>query len=117
MPSVLAGTTYAGAYGPAVLPLAADDLVVAFAGCRARSGVSNPCDPSDPDARIDILATESSDGGASWSPIRRLADATVPPYRTNDEPSIAVTAGTRRIGFDSYEASFASYRVRMRSSS
>ena len=116
IPSVLAGVTYPGAYGPAVLPVATDDLVVAFAACRARSGVPDPCDPSDRNARIDVLATESSDGGSSWSPIRRIADGTVAPYRTDDEPSIAVTAGTRRIGFDSYEASFESYRVRMRSS-
>ncbi len=116
VPSVHSGVTYSGAYGPAVLPAAADDLLVAFAGCRARSGVPDPCDPSDPGARIDVLYTESSNGGSSWTPIQRLADGTDAPYRTNDEPSIALTSGTRRIAFDSYQATFERYRVRMRSS-
>jgi hypothetical protein len=116
MPSVHLGVTYSGAYGPAVLPAAADDLLVAFAGCRARSGVPDPCDPSDPAARIDVLYAESLDGGSSWTSLQRLADGTVAPYRTNDEPSIALTSGTRRIAFDSYGSTFEWYRVRMRSS-
>ena len=115
-PSVLLGVTYSGAYGPAVLPAAGDDLLVAFAACRARSGVTDPCDPVDPGARIDVLYTESSDAGSSWSAIQRLADGTDAPYRTNDEPSIALTSGTRRVAFDSYESTFIKYRVRMRSS-
>jgi hypothetical protein len=115
-PSILAGATYSGAYGPAVLPVAVDDLVVAFAGCRARSGVPDPCDPTDPDARIDVLYTESPDGGTSWAPVQRVADGTTAPFRTNDEPSIALTSGTRRVAFDSYASTFEKYRVRMRSS-
>jgi hypothetical protein len=116
VPSVHRGVTYSGAYGPAVLPAAADDLLVAFAGCRARSGVPDPCDPADPGVRIDVLYAESPDGGSSWTPLQRLADGTVAPYRTNDEPSIALTSGTRRIAFDSYGSTFKRYRVRMRSS-
>jgi hypothetical protein len=118
LPSVLAGVTYAGAYGPAVLPVAADDLLIAYAACRARSGVPDPCDPTDPGARIDVLYTESPDGGTSWTPTQRLADGTVTvPFHTNDEPSIALTSGTiRRVSFDSYGPTFARYRVRMRSS-
>jgi hypothetical protein len=115
-PSVLAGVTYASAYGPTVLPAGGSDLVVAFAGCRARAGVPDPCDPSDPGARIDLLSTESADGGGSWTPVQRLADGTEAPYRTNDEPSIALTSGVRRIAFDSYGSTFERYRVRMRSS-
>jgi hypothetical protein len=114
-PSVFGGTTYRDGYGPAVLPAADDDLLVAFAGCRARSGLSHPCDPSDPAARIDVLYTESTDAGASWSSIQHLADATKR-FHTNDEPSIATTSGRRRIAFDSYEPTFTRYRVRMRSS-
>jgi hypothetical protein len=116
-PSVLAGVTYAGAYGPAVLPAAGHELLVAFAGCRARSGVPDPCDPSDPGARIDVLYTESADDGVSWTAIQRLADGTAAAaYRTNDEPSIALTFGSRRVAFDSYGSTFERYRVRMRSS-
>jgi hypothetical protein len=116
-PSVLGGVTYPGAYGPAVLPAEGDGLFVAFAGCRARSGVPDPCDASDPAARIDLLFTESTDGGASWTAIQRLAEGTTSRlYRTNDEPSVALTFGKRRIAFDSYGSTFERYRVRMRSS-
>jgi hypothetical protein len=115
-PSVIGAVTYVDGYGPAVLPVSPDGLLLAFAGCRAMSGVSDPCDASDPGARIDVVYTESLDGGTSWIPTKRLANATNPPFRTNDEPSIAFTAGARRIAFDSYESSFVSYRVRMRSS-
>jgi hypothetical protein len=114
-PSVLAGVTYSGAYGPAVLPVANDDILVASAACRARS-IPDPCDPADPRARIDVVYTESLDAGASWSPVQRVADGTAGPFHTNDEPSLALTAGTRRIAFVSYQTTFAKYRVRMRSS-
>jgi hypothetical protein len=116
-PSVLGGLTYPGGYGPAVLPAEGDGLFVAFAGCRARSGAPDPCDASDRDARIDLLFTQSTDGGASWTAVQRLADGTTSRlYRTNDEPSVALTFGTRRIAFDSYGPTFERYRVRMRSS-
>jgi hypothetical protein len=115
-PTVQAGATYASGYGPAVLPAGSTGLLVAFAGCRARSGVRDPCNPSDPGARIDLLYTESPDAGSTWTPIRRFANGTKAPFRTNDEPSIALTADTRRVSFDSYQSTFVKYRVRMRSS-
>jgi len=114
-PVAVGGVVYTGGYGPAVLPTGSDGLVVAFAGCRRRSNVPNPCDPTDGAARIDILSRESADGGGTWGPSRRLVDATKAPYRVNDEPSIALTTGRRRIAFDSYQPSFVAYLVRMRS--
>jgi hypothetical protein len=114
-PSVVGGAAYAGGYGPAILPVAVDDVLVAFAGCRTRSAVADPCDPSDPGARIDVLYTETVDGGSSWTPVQRLQEATKR-FRTNDEPSIATTSGTRRVAFDGYGPAFTRYRVRMRSS-
>jgi hypothetical protein len=114
-PDASGGTTYAGGYGPAVLPVALDELLVAFAGCRSRSGLSDPCDPSDPGARIDVLYTQSADAGSSWTAIQQLAAATKR-FRTNDEPSVTTTSGRRRITFDGYGPAFTRYRVRMRSS-
>jgi hypothetical protein len=114
-PSVVRATTYADGYGPAVLPVAVDDVLVAFAGCRTRSGIPHPCDPSDPRVRIDVLYTETDDGGSSWTPVQRLAEASKR-FPTNDEPSVATTSGTRRVAFDAYGPAFTRYRVRMRSS-
>jgi hypothetical protein len=112
-PTTAVGVLYTAGYGPAVLPTGSDGLSVAFAACRRRSNVADPCDPTDPGTRIDVLVRESPDGGATWGSFRRLADATRAPFRINDEPSIALTTGTRRIAFDSYETSFVAYVVRM----
>jgi len=112
-PLAAGGVMYATGYGPAVLPTGSDGLSVAFAACRRRFNVADPCNPTDPGTRIDVLWRESPDGGATWGSFRRLTDATTAPYRINDEPSIALTTGTRRIAFDSYETSFVAYVVRM----
>jgi hypothetical protein len=113
-PIAVGGVTYEGGYGPAVLPSRSDSLVVAFAGCRRRN-LADPCDPTDIDARIDVLFRRSPDGGATWSGLLQLTDASTAPYRINDEPSIALTSTAKRIAFDSYQPSFVDYQVRMRS--
>jgi hypothetical protein len=114
-PTAVGGVTYEGGYGPAVLPSRSGGLVVAFAACRRRN-LADPCDPSDIDARIDVLSRRSSDGGATWGSFLRLTEASKAPYRINDEPSIALTTTAKRISFDSYQPSFMAYVVRMRSS-
>jgi hypothetical protein len=113
-PIVVGGVTYEGGYGPAVLPSRSGSLVVAFAGCRRRN-LADPCDPTDTDARIDVLFRRSPDGGATWASLLQLTDASTAPYRVNDEPSIALTSTAKRIAFDSYQPSFSAYQIRMRS--
>jgi hypothetical protein len=112
-PTTAFGVPYATGYGPAVLPTGSNGLSVAFAACRRRPNVADPCNPTAPGTRIDVLSRESPDGGTTWGSVRRLTDAATAPYRINDEPSIALTTGTRRIAFDSYETSFVAYVVRM----
>lgn len=113
-PIAVGGVTYEAGYGPAVLPSRSGSLVVAFAACRRRS-LPDPCDPTDFDARIDVLFRRSPDGGATWASFLQLSDAGTAPFRINDEPSIALTSTAKRIAFDSYQPSFAAYQVRMRS--
>ncbi|HTG47796.1 MAG TPA: sialidase family protein [Actinomycetota bacterium] len=110
-PAPISGVTFVGGYGPAIAPFGTDGLVVAAAACR------NTCDTSNANARIDVVTTESGDDGQSWSTPIRLTDASQAPYRINDEPSIALTSGARRIAFDRYQTSFTNYRVGMRSGS
>src|SRR5436190_1641658 len=105
-PTAIGGVMYAGGYGPAVLPTGSDGLVVAFAACRRRFKVSDPCNPTGGAARIDVVSGDSADGGANWGSFLRLADATKAPYRINDEPSLALTNDRKRIAFDSYQSSF-----------
>ena len=97
-----------------MLPSRSGSLVVAFAACRRRN-LADPCDPTDVDARIDVLFRRSPDGGATWASLLQLTDASTAPYRINDEPSIALTSTAKRIAFDSYQPSFSAYQIRMRS--
>jgi hypothetical protein len=114
-PIVVAGVRYVDGYGPAVLPTAPDTLVLAVAACRAR-GLADPCDTSDPQARIDVLLAVSGDDGRTWSSITRLTDASVAPYRRNDQPSLARSpGGLGRVSFDRAQTSFVDYRVWIRS--
>lgn len=116
-PLVAGGVMYADGYGPAVQPSGISDLMVAVAACRRKAALADPCDPASPGARIDILYTESTDGGATWLAPRRLTDAAVAPYKVNDEPSLARTGDVRQLTFDRYQSSFVDYRVWMRSGS
>lgn len=108
------GLRYTGGYGPAVLPVTPDRLAVAVAGCRAVA-TGNPCDPTRRAARIDILYTATPDQGNGWGTPVRLTDASVAPYRTNDEPSLAVTGSIERLAFVRYQRTFTDYNVAIRS--
>jgi hypothetical protein len=116
-PFTVTGVVYGGAYGPAVLPAPGGRILVAFAGCRRNAALADPCDPLASGARIDVLYTESADGGTTWSPLRALTDASRAPYKVNDEPSLAWTKGIRRVAYDRYQSSFTDYRVWLRSAS
>jgi hypothetical protein len=109
------GRTYGAGYGPAILPFGTDGLLAAFAGCRANKALADACSTSNPAARIDVLSTESGDGGQSWSTPVALTNGATGPYRINDEPSLAMTGTERRVSFDRYQVTYANYRVWMRS--
>jgi hypothetical protein len=106
------GLDYDGAYGPAVQPYGAGGIAVAFAGCRRNSSLSDDCRAS-PDARIDLLYAESTDGGQSWPGLQRLAES-AGVDQINDEPSLALVGGKRFVTFDRWNASYSSYDVALR---
>ena len=109
------GQTYASGYGPAVLPSGSGDLMVAFAGCRARR-MPDPCDTFDPAARVDIVVVTSNDDGGGWGSANAITDSAKQPYRTNAEPSLALSGSRFRLSFDRYQSTFKDYRVWIRSS-
>jgi hypothetical protein len=113
---VVGGSGYLDGYGPAVLPFGTAQVAVAVAGCR-RNSHGQPCRPLARGARIDLLYRHSADNGGTWDTAERLTNAgSHPPYRVNDEPSLAVTGSTQRLSFDRYQRSFGRYDVWMRSS-
>ncbi len=113
---VVGGSGYLDGYGPAVLPFGTSQVAVAVAGCR-RNPRAQPCRPLARGARIDLLYRHSTDDGGTWEAAERLTSAgSHPPYRVNDEPSLAVTGSTQRLSFDRYQRSFSRYDVWMRSS-
>ena len=114
--TTIQGTRFVDGYGPAVLPLDPGRIAVAVAGCRRNTVSARPCDPSAAGSRIDVLYVETPDDGVTWETPTRLTDATRGTYRTNDEPSLAITGTTRRVAFDRYQPSFSNYAVWLRSS-
>ena len=112
-PFTIDGQSYADGYGPAVLPSGTSSLTVAFAACRSRP-IPDACDASDPGARINVLVADSADAGLSWSALDAITDATDPPYRTNDEPSLASTGSLLRVSFVRYQSDFSDFRVSAR---
>ena len=99
-----------------MLPLNTAGIAVAVAGCRRDALAKHPCDPFAAGSRIDVLYVESPDGGTTWDAPTKLTDATRGRFRTNDEPSLALTGSTRRVAFDRYQPSFSNYAVWLRSS-
>jgi hypothetical protein len=114
--TTIAGTRFDGGYGPAVLPLDPARIAVAVSGCRHNTLALHPCDPFAAGARIDVLYVETPDGGATWEAPVRLTDSTRGTFRTNDEPSLALTGTTLRVAFDRYQPSFSNYAVWLDSS-
>lgn len=112
-PMTIGGTYFVSGYGPAVLPVGSARIAVAVAACRNTPGPV--CNPNASSSRIDVVYRATPDGGATWETARRLTDAATPPYRTNDEPSLAVIAGLERVSFDRYEPTYADYSVWIRS--
>jgi hypothetical protein len=114
--TTIAGTQFDDGYGPAVLPLDPARIAVAVAGCRHDLLTTHPCDPFAKGSRIDVLYVETPDGGTTWDAPVRLTNATRGRFRTNDEPSLALTGTTQRVAFDRYQPSFSNYAVWLRSS-
>ncbi len=112
-PTTIGGTYFVSGYGPAVLPVGSARIAVAVAGCRNTPGPV--CNPNASSSRIDIVYRATPDGGATWETGRRLTDAATLPYRTNDEPSLAVIAGVERVSFARYERTYTDYSVWIRS--
>jgi hypothetical protein len=61
-----------------------------------------------------VLVTDSLDAGFTWSAFHPITDATDPPYRTNDEPSLALTGSLLRVSFVRYQSDFSDFRVSAR---
>lgn len=114
--ATIAGVRFDDGYGPAVLPLDPARIAVAVAGCRRNQLSAHPCDPFAKGSRIDVLYVETADSGTSWESPVRLTDASSGKFRTNDEPSIALTGPRRRVSFDRYQPSFHTYAVWLRTS-
>jgi hypothetical protein len=110
------GFRWAGAYGAAATPFGANGVAVAYAACRARAGVGDPCRPNARTTRIDTLYRESPDGGAGWSTRRVLARAKRS-ARVNEAVSVTADgpSGLRWFTWLARTSNWTSYRVMGRS--
>ncbi|MEO8477133.1 MAG: hypothetical protein ABI572_08795 [Actinomycetota bacterium] len=116
-PVTASGHRWAGATGASIAPFGADGLAAAYAACRSRPGVKDPClRPDAKGARIDVIYRESSDGGASWSSRRTIARATRT-SRVNEAVSLQADgpSGLRWFTWLGRTNTWTSYRVLGRS--
>jgi hypothetical protein len=110
-PTSLRGRRYAGAYGPAVEPSGTQDLTLAFGACRATK-LANPCNSTQPSARVDLFVSRSADGGATWTNPFRVSGkgATI-----NESPSLVLTRPARIVVmWNARDARFLRYALRLR---
>jgi hypothetical protein len=110
------GQRWSGAYGAAAAPFGTDGVAVAYAACRSRPGVKDPCRPNAKSARIDTLYRESPNAGSSWSKRRILARATKA-ARVNEAVSLEADgpSGSRWLTWLARTNTWTSYRVLGRS--
>ena len=110
------GVRWGGAYGATAMPFGADGVAVAYAACRSRPGVKDPCRPDARTARIDTVYRESPDAGASWSKRRILGRATNS-SRVNEAVSLEADgpSGARWFTWLARTNAWTSYRVLGRS--
>lgn len=113
-PVTLRGLAYDGAYGPAVQPFGPSELSLAFGACRAGT-IADACDSSRRGARVDLYATGSADGGATWTTPVRLAGVAKGWLPVNESPSLVMTRANRRVVvWNARDARFLSYGLRLR---
>ena len=115
-PATAGGRRWTGAYGASAIPFGGDGLAVAYAACRSRQGVKDPCRPNARDARMDVLYRESTDRGSSWTPRRVLARASRS-VRVNEAVSLQADgpSGLRWFTWLARSTGWTSYRVLGRS--
>jgi hypothetical protein len=114
-PVTVAGRRYDDGYGPTVTPFGAEGLAVAWASCRHRPGLRDPCAVGSLDARIDVLERESTDAGSTWSAFARVALARRG-TGIDEAPSIEAGAGGARWFLWLHrDGRWATYRVQGRS--
>ena len=80
---------------------------------RQAVSLVNDCNNANPGARIDLLFSESVNGGAAWTVPERLADSTAT-YRTNDAASITYSASRRYVSYNEWNSKYTAYDVAMR---
>jgi hypothetical protein len=114
-PAMVKGRRYDDGYGPAVTPFGAEGLAVAWASCRHRPGLRDPCAAGSLDSRIDVLERESTDAGSTWSAFARLALARRS-AGIDEAPSLEAGVGGARWFLWLHRAGrWATYRVQGRS--
>jgi hypothetical protein len=101
------GGTYRGGYDAEVAITPAGRLGVAWSGCRTAG-----CNLDSTLARVDLLWSGSSDGGASWRTPQLVRGTQQPDQRISDGASAAwLDADTRILLYDAWVPGFTTYRL------
>lgn len=96
---------YQGGYGVAITPGASDAIGVAWSACRTAG-----CNTLSTTTKIDVLWSESSDGGASWSAAQLVQGSQKAGQALNDGASaVWGTDGARVVSYTGYASGFTTY--------
>lgn len=102
-----AGSPYHGGYDVQVSLVGSDVVGVAWSGCR-----SSTCDTASAQARVHLLWSESSDGGAHWSSPSVVRASTQADQLVNDGASAAwLDAHTRIVTYAGAVSGLTTYRL------
>jgi hypothetical protein len=102
-----AGSGYTAGYDAEVALTAAGRVGIAWSGCRTAA-----CNLDSALARVDLLWSGSTDGGASWRPPEAVRGSQQPDQRINDAASaVWLNDVTRVLLFDGWVPGFTAYRL------
>jgi hypothetical protein len=102
-----AGALYQGGFDAEVVPFQGGQLGAVWSACRTPG-----CDTISATAQVDVVWSESNDGGNTWSPPSLVQGSVHANQRINAEPSaVWLDASTRVVAYTGRTSGWTSYAV------
>jgi hypothetical protein len=104
------GATYKGGFDVEIVPSQAGRLGAVWSACR-----TSGCDLLSAATRIDVLWSDSGDGGAAWTAPSVVQGSVHADQRINESPAaVWLDGGTRVVGYTGRSAGWTSYAMLLR---
>jgi hypothetical protein len=104
------GATYKGGFDVEIVPSEGGGLGAVWSACR-----TSGCDLLSARTRIDVVWSDSGDGGGTWSPPSLVQGSVHADQAINESPTAAwLDSGTRMVGYTGRSAGWTSYAMLLR---